>query len=125
MATTLEVKETNWDLFCKRFEEAHRGTLVSMEVIYHDGTTESVAKDLPLREFKFAKTEACNDLIRITLGETPHGVIQHQVIEPIHVRLREGNGARKTLQIDAEAGSVELKFSSGRLSALAQEFELQ
>lgn len=124
MATTLEVKETNWDLFCKRFEEAHRGTLVTLEAISHDGSTESLGKDLPLREFKFTKTEACSDLIRIALGETANGV-QHQVIEPIHVRLREGNGARKTLEIDAEAGSVELHFSSGRITAMMQEFELR
>jgi hypothetical protein len=125
MATTLEVKETNWDLFCQRFEEAHRGTLVSMEVIYHDGTTESLAKDMPLRDFNFTKTEACSDLIRITLGDVSNRTVQHQVIEPVHVRLRDENGSRKILQIDAEAGSVELRFSSGRIGALMKEFELQ
>jgi len=121
---TQEIRETNWDLFCRRFEEAHRGTLITLEVVYHDGHTEMLARQTPLREFRFEITNDCSDAIRIELGETPERVVQHQIAEPIHVRIREEDGASKALLIDAEAGSVELRFSSGRIGAILKDLEM-
>jgi hypothetical protein len=121
---TQEIRETNWDLFCKRFEEAHRGTLITLEVVYHDGHTEMLARQAPLRDFRFEKTKDCSDVIRIELGETPDRIVQHSIIEPIHVRVREENGAAKALLIDAESGSVELRFSSGRIGAILKDLDM-
>jgi hypothetical protein len=121
---TQEIKETNWDLFCRRFEEAHRGTLITLEAVHHDGHTEPLARQAPLREFRFEKTKECSDVIRIELGETPERVTQHQIVEPIHVRVREENGAAKVLLIDAESGSVELRFSSGRIGAILKDLDM-
>ena len=121
---TQEIKETNWALFAQRFEEAHRGTLFSLDVVYHDGHTESLARELPLREFRFQKSDGCSDSIRVELGETPNRTVQHSIVDPIHVRVREGAGGTKLLLIDAESGSVELKFSSGRIGAILSELEM-
>ena len=121
---TQEIKETNWEVFAQRFEEAHRGTLISLDVVYHDGHTESVARQLPLREFRFEKSDGCSDSIRIELGETPNRTVQHAIVEPIHLRIREDTGGTKLLLIDAESGSVEMRFSSGRIGAILSDLNL-
>ncbi len=117
-----EIKEDHWDLFCRRFEETHRGTPVTLEVIYHDGATAVIAQEEVLREFKFEKTTNCNDRIRIMVGEQHN--VQHQVIDPIHLRVREPEGLQKVLEVDAESGSIEMRFSSGRLRAVLNDIQL-
>jgi hypothetical protein len=120
---TQEIKETNWQKFCERFEEAHRGALITLEAVDHTGTTKSLAENEPLRSFRYQK-DACNDVISIELGESPGPVTQHQIIEPIHMRLREQEASRKELQIDAESGFVEMRFTSGRIGAILKDFEM-
>ena len=115
---TQEIKATNWDLFCRRFFDEHRGALMCLEVVYHDGHTELIARQLPLHEMRFERSQGCSDVIHLKLGE-----VQHQIIEPIHLRLKEESGQPKTLLIDAETGSVELTFSSGRIGAILSELE--
>jgi hypothetical protein len=118
-----EIKDTNWELFCERFAEAHRGTLVTVETLKHDGASTVLARNEPLREFRFQKTDGCSDVIQLSLGEPPAVSLQHEIVEPIHVRLREEAGTQKVLAIDAESGSVELKFSSGRIGAILKDME--
>jgi hypothetical protein len=116
---TQEIKDTNWQKFCERFEEAHRDALISLEVVSHDGTTAILAENEPLRMFRFEKTNGCSDSIQIEAGGA-----QHQIVEPLHVRLRDSEGSQKILEIDAESGSVEMRFTSGRIGALMNDFEL-
>jgi hypothetical protein len=120
---TQEIKETYWQKFCERFEEAHRGTLITLEVVDHTGATRMLAENEPLRSFRYHK-DACNDAIDVELGEPPGAIIQHQIVEPIHMRLREKPESQKELEIDAESGSVEMRFSSARIGALLNEIEL-
>jgi hypothetical protein len=119
-----EIKETDWQKFCERFEEAHRGTLVTIDTVTHNGISATLARNEPLREFRFQKTDGCSDIIQITAGDPPATSIQHQIVDPIHVRLREEAGTEKILAIDAESGSVELKFSSGRIGAILKDMEM-
>jgi hypothetical protein len=116
---TMEIKETNWQKFCERFFEAHRDGLISLEVVSHDGTTAVLAENEPLRVFKFQKTDGCSDVIQIEVGKS-----QHEIVEPLHVRLRDSDGAQKILQIDAESGSVEMRFTSGRIGAILKDMDL-
>ena len=116
---TTEIKETNWQKFCERFFEAHRDGLISLEVVSHDGTTAVLAENEPLRVFKFQKTDGCSDVIQIEVGKS-----QHEIVEPLHVRLRDSDGAQKILQIDAESGSVEMRFTSGRIGAILKDMDL-
>jgi hypothetical protein len=120
---TQEIKETNWQQFCERFEEAHKGTLISLEVVYHDGTTALLAKNEPLRIFRFQKNAGCSDVIQIELGAAGQ-LTQHEIVEPIHVRLRDAAEKQKVLEIDAESGSVEMRFSSGRVGAILKDLDL-
>ena len=116
---TMEIKETNWQKFCERFFEAHRDGLISLEVVSHDGTTAVLAENEPLFVFKFQKTDGCSDVIQIEVGKS-----QHEIVEPLHVRLRDSDGAQKILQIDAESGSVEMRFTSGRIGAILKDMDL-
>lgn len=119
---TQELKDTSWKEFCDRFEAAHKGTLISLDVVYHDGTTAMIAKNEPLRFFKFQKNAGCSDTITMELGGAGQ-VTQHEIVEPIHMRLRQEEGSQNILEIDAETGSVELRFSSGRIGAIMKDFE--
>jgi hypothetical protein len=116
---TEEIKENNWAQFCEKFEAAHRDAKVSLEVIYHDGSTSSIAQNEPLQKFWFHKTADCTDHIHIQAGG-----IEHKVVDPIHLRVREQSNNQKLLEIDAETGSVEMKFSSGRIGAILSELQL-
>ena len=116
---TMEIKETNWGKFCERFFETHRDGLISLDVVSHDGTTAVLAESEPLRVFKFQKTDGCSDVIQVEVGR-----LQHEIVEPLHVRLRDSEGAQKVLQIDAESGSVEMRFTSGRIGSILKEMDL-
>src|SRR5258706_10631723 len=120
---TQEIKDSNWQKFCDHFEELHRGTLISLEVVDHDGATAFLAKEQPLRAFRFEKA-LCNDLINLELGEAPGPTIQHQIIAPIHVRLREKAENLKELEIDAESGSIEMRFTSGNIGDLLDHIDV-
>ena len=113
---TQEIKDTDWQKFCERFEEAHRDGLITLEVVKHDGATELLAENERLRSFQFQKTNGCSDVIKIDVGAT-----QHEVVEPLHVRLRDSAGSQKILEIDAESGAVEMRFTSGRIGGLLSE----
>jgi hypothetical protein len=117
---TQEIKDTDWQKFCDRFEEAHRGALISLETVGRDGATVVLARNEPLRKFRFEKTAGCSDAIHLELGEAGR-LTQHEVIEPIHVRLRDSEGSQKVLEIDAESGSAEMRFASGRIGAILSE----
>src|SRR3954463_12802772 len=120
---TQEIREKDWQKFCERFEEAHRGALVALEVVDHTGATKIIAENEPLRSFRFRR-DSCNDVIDLEVGQAPGPVMQHQIIEPIHMRLREREESRKELEIDAESGSVEMRFTSGRIGAILKEMDV-
>jgi hypothetical protein len=120
---TQEIKETNWQQFCERFEEGHKGALITLDVIYHDGTIATLAKNEPLRSFQFQKNNGCSDVIQMELGGAGE-LTQHEIVDPIHVRLRDSADKQKALQIDAESGSVEMRFSSGRIGAILKDLDL-
>jgi len=120
---TQEIKETNWQKFCDRFEDGHRDALISLEVVGHDGATIVLATNEPLRKFRFVKSNGCSDAIQVELGGGG-SITQHEIIEPIHVRLRDSEGSQKVLEIDAESGSAEMRFTAGRIGAILKEMDV-
>jgi hypothetical protein len=116
---TREVTPQGWKTFCERVRESCRGSLVSIEVQQPDGTTASVARDLPLRAIDLdEESDACNTNLVIEAG--PERPVRHVVIEPIHIRLRhEGDGDHyNRVQIVAENGTTNAILHPG-LSPLA------
>src|SRR5437762_3345467 len=120
---TQEIKETEWQKFCARFEEAHRGVFMSLDMISHDGATSRLANNEPLDVFRFQKNAGCSDVIQIELAAAGQH-IQHEIVEPIHVRLREEGRSQKLIEIDAESGSIRMRFASGQLGSIFKDFYL-
>ena len=120
---TQEIKSTNWEQFCKRFKELHQGQMISIELINTMGMREPIAQDMPLQDIRFVKTKGCSDQMIVVVQETGKREIQHIIIEPIHVKVREEGEGSKGLQIDAETGSTLIRFSSGKLNELMEGLE--
>jgi hypothetical protein len=119
---TQEIQSTDWATFCKRFEQLHNGQLMTIFQINTAGQRTEVARDMPLQSMKFGKGD-CNDHMFITLFQEGKREITHEVVEPIHVKIREEGEGSKGLQIDGENGSTILRFSSGKIDQLLEGLE--
>jgi hypothetical protein len=102
-----EIQNKDWRAFCQKLNEHQGGGTVTIEVIDHDGATREIAKHAAFEEISFGKRDACNDQISIRNQDS-----NHDVIEPIHVMLRETEGGAgfKSVLIEAEAGITVLTF---------------
>ena len=111
---TQEISSTNWDKFCKRFVELHRGTLMTVMKVEPSGQMHEVLRDMPLTN-AWMNSGECNDRIFFNFEQIGKRECIHEIVEPIHVKLREEGQGKKGLQIDAENGSTLILFSSGKL----------
>jgi len=121
---TEEISSVDWGLFCRRFTEMHQGALMTLNVVNLDGRSEELARDFLFQKMTFQKTRGCNDLIRIELNEPGQREINHEILEPIHVKVRDSDNERKVLSIQAETGTTLLTFSSGRIGEVLQGLHL-
>lgn len=118
---TQEINSTNWKKFCERFVGLHRGTSMTVLKIEPSGQNHEVVRDMPLVK-TWMESDQCNDRIFFNFGQEGRRDCTHEIIEPIHVKLREESHGKKGLQIDAENGSTLILFSSGKLQELLDEF---
>ncbi len=115
---TQEIRSEDWREFCEKFTEASRGSLLTIEQIDSDGIRSDVVRDLPLDKMTFDTTDACNDMISISLGSKPdQRKLNHFAVDPIYVRIRN-EGGKKVLQIGAENGVTFVTFHSGSFPQL-------
>ena len=112
-----EIRSEDWAAFCEKFTETNRGSLLSVESMGSDGVKNEIARDCPLDEMIFEKTDACSDFIHLNLGGTGERRINHQIIEPIRILLVKSKEGRKILQIEAESGTTLVSFHTGMISA--------
>ncbi|HWQ92352.1 MAG TPA: DUF5335 family protein [Clostridia bacterium] len=115
---TIELNRKGWETFCDRVNHAGRETMVTVQHIESNGVTETVVKDMLLRELVLDQTsDPCNDNLVIKAGlEKP---VQHVVIEPIHLRLKNGHNDRfHHLHVLAESGTTIVEFRPGLTPAL-------
>jgi hypothetical protein len=118
---TQEISSTNWKAFCERFVALHRGTPMTLTKIEPSGQSHEVVRDMPLVN-AWMETGECNDRIFFNFEADGRRECTHEIIEPIHVKLREEGQGKKGLQIDGENGSTLILFSSGKLRELMAEF---
>ena len=112
---TQEIPSEDWQEFCEKFTEFNRASLLTVEVIGADGIRRDIARDLPLNKMTFDTTDACNDVITMNLGSGPdQRKINHFMIEPIHLRIRQAEVGKKLLEIASENGTTLVTFHSGR-----------
>ena len=119
---TQEIKSTNWKAFCNKFIELHRGALMTVTKIELNGNKVEVLRDMPLTKV-WMDSDGCNDKIFLRFEQEGQRAITHEIIEPIHVKLRDEGGGQKGLQFDAENGSTLVLFRSGHLDELLQSVE--
>jgi hypothetical protein len=122
--TTIEVGRDQWQNFCERITQLHHGSLISIQVDEPDGRANSIAQDQPLRSMRLDdKTDPCNTLLLIETGLPGQKGIEHKIIEPIHLRLKNGRDDHyNRALIMAENGTTVLTMHPGLNSALAHEF---
>ncbi len=112
---TQEISSDDWQEFCEKVTEANRNSLLTIEMIASDGIRSDVARELPLHKMTFDTTDACNDVITFSLDSEPDGrKVNHLVIEPIHLRIRQDEEGKKLLEIGSESGVTLVTFHSGR-----------
>jgi len=117
---TQEIKSTDWKTFCNRFLRLHQGALMTVTQIEPSGRSVEILQDMPLRNV-WMESDDCNDRILLNFQQEGKREITHEIIEPIHVKLREEGGGQKGLQIDAENGSTLVLFQSGHIEELLGE----
>ncbi|MDB6024720.1 MAG: hypothetical protein JWM68_943 [Verrucomicrobiales bacterium] len=113
-----EIEPKLWREFCENFSALNRGSMMSVEQVGFNGRKDEIARDIPFEKMTLDTTDACNDIISITLGESGQRSLTHQVIEPIHVRVKQNGDGQKVLQVEAESGMTLIHFHSGRVPEL-------
>lgn len=112
---TTEIPSEDWQKFCEKFTQFNRSSLLTIEVIGSDGLRSDVARELPLHKMVFETSDPCNDIISINLGtNSDQRKLNHLVIDPIYLRIRQINDGRKMLEIGSETGTNLVTFHSGR-----------
>ena len=119
---TQEIKSTDWKAFCEKFLQLHRGTLMNVVQINPAGQKVEVVSDMPLTKVWF-ESGGCNDRLFLDFEQDGKREVIHEVIQPIHLKIREEGEGRKGLQIDAENGSTMVLFRSGKLDQLLGDFQ--
>jgi len=106
-----EVPNRDWAEFCHRLSQYEGGADVNIDVVEPDGTKRELARSVPFERMSFGRGTACYDQISIRssrLGEAK----RHDIIEPIHIRLEEGEAAASfsAVLIEGEEGTTVVTF---------------
>lgn len=123
---TIEVKPGRWPEFCRKVQEVAAGGLVTIEVEEANGKKETLAQDLPLRGLSFsAQAGECSNLLTLEAGQAGERLVQHVVLEPIHIRLKNGNSGERYNQIHilAENGTTRVLLHPGLTPESMRELE--
>ena len=105
-----EVRSNDWDTFCRRLNEFERGAIINIEFLDRTGRMTEIAHTMPFGEINFGKRDACNDRM-IIRGRDTAGT-EHEIVEPIHIMLRETEGGAgfNAVAIEAEEGTTFVVF---------------
>jgi hypothetical protein len=122
---TLEVNQRKWPELCRRIAETCRGTMVRIERVEPAGARTTIMADVPLQKFVWDdKSNPCNNNLLIETGADGEKPAQHVVVEPIHIRLKNGTNADRysRVEIIAENGTTIVEFHPGLNPMLIQAF---
>ena len=102
-----EINSQDWGAFCDRVNQNERGGTVTVQKLELNGVKKEIAHNAAFDEIEFGKRDECND--RISLRGS---AIQHEIIEPIHIKLMEteGGAAFRSVVIEAEDGVTQIDF---------------
>src|SRR5690348_15609724 len=107
-----EIRAQDWNTFCQRLNEFERGATVDILWIDRETKTEQpVARAAEFEEMSFGKRDGCSDQITVRAGGERGVKTRHEIIEPIHILLREAHGRFNGVAVEAEQGTTILTFS--------------
>lgn len=107
-----EIRTQDWDTFCRRINEFERGATVDILWIDRETKTERpVARAVEFEEMSFGRRDGCSDQITVRAGGERGVETRHEIIEPIHILLRESDGRFNGVAVEAEEGTTILTFS--------------
>lgn len=105
-----EVKTSDWSAFCDRVNQNGRGCTVSVQKLDLDGRRSEISRNAEFDGIEFGKRDDCNDQISIRGSAAP--TLDHDIVEPIHIKLMESEGgsAFRAIMIEAEDGVTQIDF---------------
>lgn len=107
-----EIRSEDWSAFCDRLNEFERGATVDIQWIDRESkAVKQIARAAEFQEIRFGKRDSCNDQILIRTGGEAE--MHHEIVEPIHILLREqtkGQGFN-AVAVEAEGGTTVLRFN--------------
>lgn len=107
-----EIRSEDWNTFCDLLNEFERGATVDIQWIDRESKAEKqIARAAEFREIRFGKLDGCND--RIMVCASGEAETRHEIVEPIHILLREhGKGEGfNAVAVEAEEGTTVLRFN--------------
>jgi hypothetical protein len=111
---TKEINSTVWEALCRKLRELRPRTRLTIERVERDGKLTRVVNNLELQQAQLNRTGACNDIISFTLAEESGEAVEYAITEPIHIKLRQGDGDRyNAIEIIAENGTHVLTARPG------------
>ena len=105
-----EVRSQDWGSFCDRVNQNGRGSIVSVQKLDLDGVRTEVSRNAEFDRIEFAKRDDCND--QISIRSSAEQMLDHEIVEPIHIKLMESEGGRafRAIMIEAEDGVTQIDF---------------
>jgi hypothetical protein len=107
-----EIRTQDWNKFCQRLNENERGATVDIHWIDRETKAEtSIARAAAFEEISFGQRDGCSDQIVVRAGGEAGA--RHEIVEPIHILLRESskNGDFNAMTVEAEQGSTIVTFT--------------
>lgn len=107
-----EIRTQDWKTFCERLNQFERGATVDIHWIDRATKAErEIAHAAEFREITFGKRDGCNDQIVLRAGGEVE--TRHEIVEPIHILLREmgDSGGFNAVAVEAEEGTTLMRFN--------------
>src|SRR4051812_14738409 len=108
-----EIQTQDWSAFCDRLNQFEDGATVDIHWIDRETKIDKeIAHAAQFREITFGRRDGCSDQITIRAGGEAGSGTRHDIVEPIHILLREvgdGNGF-DAMAVEAEEGTTLMTF---------------
>ena len=111
---TKEIHSAAWESFGNQLQEIRPRTRLTIERIESNSQCITVVNELELREARFNRTDACSDVINLTLVDADGEAVEYAITEPLHIKLCQKESDRyNTIEIIAEDGTHILSARPG------------
>ncbi|MDB6022661.1 MAG: hypothetical protein JWQ04_2518 [Pedosphaera sp.] len=105
-----EINSHDWADFCHRVTQQRQGASVRIETILPNGLKTEQVGDATFQSMELDTSNSCNDVILLRVRSERE--IAYDIIDPVHLMLRETRSGEdfNPIQIEAENGTTFLTF---------------